>query len=64
MVIGKALLKEWNLMIAYKFKGLFNPMKRAIKIRSSDKNKKIYDKINKLRKTWWHFKIRWTNDNT
>jgi hypothetical protein len=51
-------------MIAYKFKGLFNPMKRILKIRTSDKNKRVYDKINKLRKTWWHFKARWNDDNT
>jgi len=50
-------------MIAYKYKGLFNPMKRVIRIRTSDKNKRIYDKIDKLRKSWWHYRIRWTKTN-
>jgi hypothetical protein len=34
-------------------------MKRDIRMRSSDKNKRVYAKMNKLRKMWWHFKTRW-----
>jgi hypothetical protein len=39
-------------------------LKRYIKMRSSNKNKRIYAKINKLRKSWWHFRTRWNDDNT
>jgi hypothetical protein len=46
-------------VIVYKVKRLFGFMKRDIKMRSSDKNKRVYAKINKLRKMWWHFKARW-----
>jgi hypothetical protein len=46
-------------MIVYKVKSLFSPMKRCVKMRSSGKNKRIYAKMNKLRKMWWHFKTRW-----
>lgn len=38
-------------------------MKRVVKTKTSDKNKRIYDKINKLRKIWWHFRTRWTETN-
>lgn len=51
-------------MIVYCVKGLFSTKKRVVKIRESDKNKRIHDKISKLRKQWWHFKTRWNNDNT
>lgn len=51
-----------KIMIVYKVKRLFGFMKRDIRMRSSDKNKRVYDKITKLRKTWWHFRTRWNND--
>ena len=50
-------------MIVYKVKSLFSPMKRVVKTKTSDKNKRIYDKISKLRKIWWHFRTRWTETN-
>ena len=37
-------------------------MKRYVKMRSSDKNKRLYDKISKYKKQWWHFKTRWDKD--
>ena len=46
-------------MILYRVKSLFGVHKRHVKIRESDKNKRVYDKISKLRKQWWHFKTRW-----
>jgi hypothetical protein len=46
-------------MIVYKVKGLFSFIKRDVRMRASDKNKRVYDKINKFRKMWWHFKNRW-----
>jgi len=46
-------------MIVYKVKGLFGFMKRDVRMRASDKNKRVYDKMSKLRKMWWHFKNRW-----
>jgi hypothetical protein len=55
-IIGKI----WRFgMIVYKVKRLFGFMKRDIRMRSSDKNKRVYDKMSKLRKMWWHFKNRW-----
>ena len=29
------------------------------KRRHSNKNKRIYDKLEKYRKSWWHFRTRW-----
>ena len=46
-------------MIVYKVKGLFSTRKRVVKNRTSDKNKRVYDKIRKFRKQWWHFRTRW-----
>jgi hypothetical protein len=42
-------------MIVYQVKGLFSLRKRAIKIRVSDKNKRIYDNFHKRRgqSYWW-----------
>ena len=42
-------------MIVYQVKGLFSLRKRAIKIRVSDKNKRIYDNFHKRRgqNYWW-----------
>ena len=34
-------------------------LRRWFRLRSSDKRKRIYAKIEKYRKTWWHFKTRW-----
>jgi len=50
-------------MIVYNVKGLFSTRKRVVKNRTSDKNKRVYDKISKLRKQWWHFRTRWTETN-
>ena len=51
-------------MIVYRIKGLFGLNKRVSKMRSSDKNKRLYTKIRTYRKQWWHFKTRWDpNDN-
>lgn len=46
-------------MIVYSVKGLFSNLKRVVKNRTSNKNKRIYDKIRRFRKQWWHFKTRW-----
>jgi hypothetical protein len=46
-------------VIVYKVKRLFGFIKRNIKMRTSDKNKRLYDKISKYKKIWWHFKTRW-----
>ena len=35
-------------------------MKRWVQLRKSDKNKRVYAEMDKLRKRWWHFKTRWT----
>ena len=51
-------------MIVHCVKGLFGLKKRVVKMRESDKNKRVYDKIYKMRKQWWHFKTRWEDDNT
>jgi hypothetical protein len=34
-------------------------LRRWFKIRGSDKNKRVYAKMEKIRKKWWHFKTRW-----
>ena len=34
-------------------------LKRWIKVRTSDKRKRIDAEMKNLRKTWWHFKTRW-----
>jgi len=34
-------------------------LRRWFRMRSSDKNKRVYAEIEKLRKTWWHFRTRW-----
>ena len=34
-------------------------LRRWFRMRSSDKNKRVYAEIEKLRKKWWHFRIRW-----
>lgn len=34
-------------------------LRRWFRIRSSNKNKKVYAEMEKLRKKWWHFKTRW-----
>ena len=34
-------------------------LRRWFRMRSSDKNKRVYAKIKKLRKKWWHFRTRW-----
>lgn len=41
-------------------------MKRWFRVRGSDKNKRVHDRLSKYRKTWWHFKTRWDpkDDNT
>ena len=50
-------------MIVYSCIGLFDGRKRKISRRMSDKSKRVYAKLHKYRKMWWHFKIRW-NPNT
>jgi hypothetical protein len=42
-------------VIVYQVKGLFSLKKRVIKIRVSDKNKRIYDNFHKRRgqSYWW-----------
>jgi hypothetical protein len=42
-------------MIVYCVKGLFSLRKRVIKMRTSDKNKRIYDNFHKRRgqSYWW-----------
>jgi hypothetical protein len=42
-------------MIVYKVKSLFSPMKRFVKMRTSDKNKRFYDNFHKRRgqNYWW-----------
>ena len=50
-------------MIVYQVKGLFSLRKRVVKMRTSDKNKRVYDRMNKTRKQWWHFKTRWEDDS-
>jgi len=34
-------------------------LRRWFKMRSSDKNKRVHDRIRKYKKTWWHFRTRW-----
>jgi hypothetical protein len=34
-------------------------LKRFIKMRGSDKRKRLEQEWHKLRKMWWHFKTRW-----
>lgn len=34
-------------------------LKRWVKCRGSDKNKRVHDRLSKYRKVWWHFKTRW-----
>jgi len=49
-------------VIVYKLKSLnghFMMNAHGCKRRNFDKNKRIYAKMNKLRKMWWHFKTRW-----
>lgn len=46
-------------MILFSSIGLFDGRKRVTKRRMSDRNRRVYDKISKYRKTWWHFKTRW-----
>lgn len=48
-------------MIVYKPKRIMGCLllKRFVKMRNSDKRKRIDQKISKLRKMWWHFKTRW-----
>jgi hypothetical protein len=38
-------------------------LRRWFKKRGSDKRKRIDREISKLRKMWWHFKTRWTDDS-
>jgi len=38
-------------------------LRRWFKTRTSDKRKRIDQEISKLRKMWWHFKTRWTDDS-
>jgi hypothetical protein len=48
-------------MIAYGAKRVGGKLllRRWFKIRSSDRNKRVYAEIERLRKKWWHFKTRW-----
>jgi hypothetical protein len=46
-------------MIVYQVKGLFSTRKRVVRMRESDKNKRVYDKMYRVRKMWWHFRTRW-----
>jgi hypothetical protein len=32
---------------------------RDVRLRTSDKRKRIYERLSKYRKKWWHFKTRW-----
>ena len=50
-------------MIVYSSIGLFDGRKRKTKRRISNKSKRVYAKLYKYRKMWWHFKTRW-NPNT
>ena len=50
-------------MIVYSVKGLFSNLKRVVKTRTSDRNKRVYDRITKYRKIWFHFRTRWTEKN-
>jgi hypothetical protein len=34
-------------------------LKRWVKCRGSDKNKRVHDRLLKYRKVAWHFKTRW-----
>lgn len=38
-------------------------LKRFVKMRGFDRHKRIDQEISKLRKKWWHFKTRWTDDS-
>lgn len=48
-------------MIVYKPKRIMGRLllKRFVKIRDSDKLKRIDLEMRRLRKMWWHFKTRW-----
>jgi hypothetical protein len=37
-------------------------LKRFRKMRRSDKRKRIYQDMRRLRKKWWHFKTRWESN--
>jgi hypothetical protein len=39
-------------------------LKRWVKCRGSDKNKRVYAEMKKIRKKWWHFKTRWDPKNS
>lgn len=34
-------------------------LKRFVRLRGSDKHKRVDQELRKLRKVWWHFKSRW-----
>jgi hypothetical protein len=51
-------------MIVYSVKGLFSNLKRVVKTRTSNRNKRVYDRIAKYRKIWFHYRSRWTDDNS
>lgn len=48
-------------MIVYNAKRVSGKLllRRWFKKRSSDKSKRVYAEMKKLRKKWWHFKTRW-----
>lgn len=50
-------------MIVYSVKGLFSNLKRVVKTRTSNRNKRVYDRIAKYRKIWFHYRTRWTKKN-
>lgn len=50
-------------MIVYNVKGLFSNLKRVVKTRTSNRNKRVYDRIAKYRKIWFHYRTRWTEKN-
>ncbi len=50
-------------MIVYSVKGLFSNLKRVVKTRTSNRNKRVYDRIAKYRKIWFHYRTRWTEKN-
>lgn len=56
-------------MILYKAKTNIGRLilKRYIRVRGSDKDIRIHNKLYSYRKTWWHFRTRWDpvdNDNS
>lgn len=46
-------------MIIYSCIGLFDGRKRFTKRRRSDKNRRVYDKLSKYKKIWWHYRTKW-----